>query len=257
VDTDAVLALLAGLLVEDAAPDAGDLFWSGMIDAMLRLHPIAHLDAIRRAFDEGLVPSGIMDFAYVEDRLAEGPQEDAPEDDIAEDVHDWIGWWACFHEPPKVEAKPRREVPALSDLPSRPQGKLARNGPCWCGSGRKYKGCHLASDEDRRSLPKLSTILTKIAAPMIELAGDDRSKIQVAVNLAAAAWNVSRGAPRPEDDLLIEELGASGAEAWKAVLPVLVEVAKQWPDDPRIVAKVEVVGRPGNYVVNATSLVRD
>ena len=24
---------------------------------------------------------------------------------------------------------------------------LGRNGPCWCGSGKKYKKCHLAADE--------------------------------------------------------------------------------------------------------------
>ncbi|MBS1856331.1 MAG: SEC-C domain-containing protein [Acidobacteria bacterium] len=27
--------------------------------------------------------------------------------------------------------------------------KLGRNDPCWCGSGKKYKKCHLASDEAR------------------------------------------------------------------------------------------------------------
>ncbi len=25
--------------------------------------------------------------------------------------------------------------------------KLGRNDPCWCGSGRKYKACHMAFDE--------------------------------------------------------------------------------------------------------------
>ncbi len=33
--------------------------------------------------------------------------------------------------------------------------KLGRNAPCWCGSGRKYKKCHLGADEkvevERRS----------------------------------------------------------------------------------------------------------
>ena len=27
--------------------------------------------------------------------------------------------------------------------------KLGRNDPCWCGSGKKYKKCHLNSDLDR------------------------------------------------------------------------------------------------------------
>ena len=26
-------------------------------------------------------------------------------------------------------------------------GKIGRNDPCWCGSGRKYKSCHMAFDE--------------------------------------------------------------------------------------------------------------
>jgi len=39
-----------------------------------------------------------------------------------------------------------------------PQPKPARNSPCWCGSGRKYKKCHLEEDEKAereraRSLP--------------------------------------------------------------------------------------------------------
>jgi len=33
---------------------------------------------------------------------------------------------------------------------------IERNDPCWCGSGKKYKKCHLASDEDKRSPPRES-----------------------------------------------------------------------------------------------------
>ena len=29
----------------------------------------------------------------------------------------------------------------------RPGPKIGRNDPCWCGSGKKYKKCHLAADE--------------------------------------------------------------------------------------------------------------
>jgi uncharacterized protein YecA (UPF0149 family) len=38
-------------------------------------------------------------------------------------------------------------VPALKAAPN--AQKLGRNAPCWCGSGRKYKNCHL--EADRRS----------------------------------------------------------------------------------------------------------
>jgi len=26
------------------------------------------------------------------------------------------------------------------------EAKLGRNAPCWCGSGKKYKKCHLTAD---------------------------------------------------------------------------------------------------------------
>jgi len=26
-------------------------------------------------------------------------------------------------------------------------GRLGRNAPCWCGSGKKYKKCHLNKDD--------------------------------------------------------------------------------------------------------------
>ena len=32
-----------------------------------------------------------------------------------------------------------------------PIPELGRNDRCWCGSGRKYKACHLADDARRRS----------------------------------------------------------------------------------------------------------
>jgi hypothetical protein len=32
-----------------------------------------------------------------------------------------------------------------------PEVKPGRNDPCWCGSGKKYKHCHLAADEKKRS----------------------------------------------------------------------------------------------------------
>jgi len=29
-------------------------------------------------------------------------------------------------------------------------GELRRNDVCWCGSGKKYKKCHLDTDENKR-----------------------------------------------------------------------------------------------------------
>jgi hypothetical protein len=33
--------------------------------------------------------------------------------------------------------------------PAAPAAKPGRNDDCWCGSGRKYKKCHLPEDEKK------------------------------------------------------------------------------------------------------------
>ena len=35
---------------------------------------------------------------------------------------------------------------------TRPDIKLGRNDSCWCGSGKKYKHCHLEIDAKKRSV---------------------------------------------------------------------------------------------------------
>jgi len=37
---------------------------------------------------------------------------------------------------------------------------LGRNDPCWCGSGKKYKHCHLEFDEKRRAKLRAATCKT-------------------------------------------------------------------------------------------------
>ena len=37
---------------------------------------------------------------------------------------------------------------------------LGRNDPCWCGSGKKYKKCHMESDEKKRSKQRAATCKT-------------------------------------------------------------------------------------------------
>jgi len=36
--------------------------------------------------------------------------------------------------------------------------RLGRNDICWCGSGKKYKNCHLASDERKRASQRASAV---------------------------------------------------------------------------------------------------
>lgn len=32
-----------------------------------------------------------------------------------------------------------------------PAPNTGRNEPCWCGSGKKYKRCHIEADQQKRS----------------------------------------------------------------------------------------------------------
>jgi preprotein translocase subunit SecA len=45
--------------------------------------------------------------------------------------------------PPSVMQKPQTV--------KRDKPKLGRNDACWCGSGKKYKSCHLRSDEEAQA----------------------------------------------------------------------------------------------------------
>ncbi len=39
----------------------------------------------------------------------------------------------------------------LNSTAVEPVPKLGRNEPCWCGSGKKYKRCHLEEDDRKRA----------------------------------------------------------------------------------------------------------
>lgn len=56
-------------------------------------------------------------------------------------------------EPAERKTRQLRDAFAkLATISARGQGKkLGRNEPCWCGSGAKYKKCHLRSDEAERN----------------------------------------------------------------------------------------------------------
>jgi len=50
---------------------------------------------------------------------------------------------------PGAPGRPQRLRPSAvttASAPPQPQGKVGRNDPCWCGSGKKYKNCHLRQD---------------------------------------------------------------------------------------------------------------
>ena len=55
---------------------------------------------------------------------------------------------ACAAGAADADQPQRRRRPAQPQ-PVRSGKTLGRNDPCWCGSGKKYKQCHMRSDEGR------------------------------------------------------------------------------------------------------------
>jgi hypothetical protein len=51
--------------------------------------------------------------------------------------------------PMKPSDLPLPQVAAAVQRVESPERKPNRNDPCWCGSGRKYKRCHMAADQKR------------------------------------------------------------------------------------------------------------
>jgi uncharacterized protein YecA (UPF0149 family) len=50
--------------------------------------------------------------------------------------------------------------------PETPIPNLGRNERCWCGSGRKYKTCHLDQDDRRRAAARAAAQSQKAGAPL-------------------------------------------------------------------------------------------
>jgi len=51
--------------------------------------------------------------------------------------------------PMKPSDLPLPQVATAVQRAESPERKLNRNDPCWCGSGKKYKRCHMADDQKR------------------------------------------------------------------------------------------------------------
>jgi hypothetical protein len=146
------------------------------VDVLASLADPWALEPIRAAFREGLVDESIVDQARVDGYYSrtEEPTRSAP-------ACDWLSTYLeryaehieelnqPFTPPPNYVPPPSYRYQDRYLVPAPPPGipvtapyrnngpKVGRNDPCWCGSGKKYKKCHLGKDaasEQQRLRPE-------------------------------------------------------------------------------------------------------
>ena len=89
--------------------------------------------------------------------------------------------------------------------------KLGRNLPCWCGSGRKYKACHMDFDERIAEHKRRGDIVPThkmIKNPEQIAKIRESARVNVAV-LDAVAAVIGEGMPTSEIDRIVRETTAS------------------------------------------------
>lgn len=119
--------------------------WESLVSDLCDLQDPQAYDLIASMFDRGLIWEGWMgreDFEDAYARPARAPRIDPHKDLLT-----------MYRElRPPERPRPR---PAATETKARPQPvrvrKIGRNEPCWCGSGKKYKHCHLRQDRQRRA----------------------------------------------------------------------------------------------------------
>jgi hypothetical protein len=155
----------------------------------------------------------------------------------------------------------QRKRPSASDrpMPARRRERPGRNEPCWCGSGKKYKRCHLDDDErsereaesvaERDVSSTVSAALLDVAGPLLDDAGDDAELQQEAIDTAAMAWNLCVVEAHGEPGALARALARMPASAERdeleSLLTLLMARKRQLhPDDDRLVEDATIVDGP-------------
>jgi len=128
--------------------------WDGLAHVCADLWPQEAIEELGRAYADGLVDTGSIDWQDIEQALALGQQGAMQHaryrDSLISDLAKSMGWMQCFHDEAREnEGERDSEENLLESLSSeyatapirRTTPKIGRNEPCPCGSGQKFKKC--------------------------------------------------------------------------------------------------------------------
>ena len=102
-DREETVGFLAGLFTGNEAERGGD-FWSALACTIADMHPDGAMDAIRKAFAEGLIFEGYVglddieaEFLKGKDKVMETFRRDV-DGKVPTDIHGYLSWFASFRE---------------------------------------------------------------------------------------------------------------------------------------------------------------
>ncbi len=129
-------------------------FYNSVIDMICKCHFVDMLPEIRYILDEELYgDAGEEEYDFCIDKMFEYKEDERhfckPSIDIVQELKSW----AMFQEASGTEAEMKKLDQKLMRELNQParrtsSGKIGRNDPCPCGSGKKYKHCCLNKPKD-------------------------------------------------------------------------------------------------------------
>lgn len=136
------------------SPKAPTELLTGWMDAIAALGLEDMSEAVREAFEQGLIPEEYCDFGhFLEDLEATLNEDVSPanrwyQKPLITDAIDELSKWHCYSDEFLARQKLRKVDNALRVAPwtealAKAPEKLGRNDPCPCGSGKKFKKCCL------------------------------------------------------------------------------------------------------------------
>ena len=135
---------------EEAEPDSD--FWSLMAMSMVDLHPVEIMETVKRAYEEGLIFSGMIRYEDFEKAIAGGPEKGMEslkheyERFSAADIHKAMSGWACFQD----DTPSRMDFPEPDDMPNPHLGDTDKQGRKKKKTAKKKRKMAKASKKKNR-----------------------------------------------------------------------------------------------------------
>jgi hypothetical protein len=139
--------------------------WDGLANVCADLWPQEAFAELRRAYEDGLVDTGSIDWQDLEDALEMGKQAAMQRaryrEPVITDLGKAMGWMQCFHNSDSDdEPQGQLDGDVMGSQSSewmtapirRTAPKIGRNEPCPCGSGKKFKKCCGSSMQQKESI---------------------------------------------------------------------------------------------------------